>query len=293
MSSIFSVLNGAWNYLLTIRFSDMLDILIVAYLIYKFIGLIKRTNSGKLAKGILIILLVLWLSGVFKLTMIEYILKKAVELGLIAIVIIFQPELRKFLERVGSSSLTYRFNIKNEDLPVIESTISQTVIACTQMAKDKTGALIVFERKNNLSEYMQTGTSIDSSVNAELLKNLFFINAPLHDGAVFIRDGRISAAGCVLPLSKSQNLSKELGMRHRAGIGMSEISDAVIVIVSEESGAISIAQNGMLKRHLTSDTFEKILRSALIPDSDSIQSEQSTLLSRLKKIIKGKKNEEK
>jgi diadenylate cyclase len=267
MDTIQNTLTGALNYLMTISFADAVDILIVAYLIYKAIGLIRKTNSFKLAKGIVVLLLALWLSGVFKLTMINYILRKAVELGMIAIVIIFQPELRKLLEKMGSGALYKHFTVSGQQLSAIETAISQTVLACTTMSASKTGALIVFERSNNLGEYMRTGTIVNANVTAELIKNLFYDKAPLHDGAVVIREGRIAAAGCVLPLSKSNNLSKDLGMRHRAGIGMSEISDAIVAIVSEETGSISVAQNGMLKRHLTATTFEQLLRTELVPAS--------------------------
>jgi diadenylate cyclase len=268
MDTIQNTLTGMLNYLKTINFADAVDILIVAYLIYKAIGLIRKTNSFKLAKGILVLLLVLWLSGVFKLTMINYILRKAVELGLIAIVIIFQPELRRLLEKMGSGELYKHFTVGGQQVSEIETAISQVVLACTAMSASKTGALIVFERASNLGEYMRSGTILNANVNSELLKNLFYDKAPLHDGAVIIREGRIAAAGCVLPLSKSNNLSKDLGMRHRAGIGMSEASDAIVAIVSEETGSISVAQNGMLKRHLTPATFELLLRSELIPEKD-------------------------
>jgi diadenylate cyclase len=290
MYAIKNTLTGMMNYLMTIRFADAVDILIVAYLIYKLIGLIRRTNSFKLAKGIIVLLLVLWLSGIFKLTMINYILRKAVELGLIAIVIIFQPELRKLLEKVGSGELYRHFSVKGQDEPIIDAAISQTVLACRDMSVSKTGALIVFERANSLSEYMRTGTIIDSNVTAELLKNLFYDKAPLHDGAVIVREGRIAAAGCVLPLSKSNNLSKDLGMRHRAGIGMSEVSDAVIAIVSEETGSISVAENGMLKRHLNTSTFEKLLRSELKPEGE-LETQKRSLGARLRELFKGKQHE--
>ena len=290
MDAIKDILIGSWNYLLTIRFADVVDILIVAYLIYKLIELIRRTNSFKLAKGIIVLLLVLWLSGIFKLTMINYILRKAVELGLIAIVIIFQPELRKLLEKMGSGELYKHFPVKGQDIPVMDQAISQTVLACRDMSATRTGALIVFERGTSLNEYMRTGTVINSNVNAELMKNLFYDKAPLHDGAVVIRDGRIASAGCVLPLSKSNNLSKDLGMRHRAGIGMSEVSDAVIAIVSEETGSISVAQNGMLKRHLNTATFEKLLRSELMPEAET-EKYSVSFGDRVRGIFKGKRHE--
>ncbi|MEA4947471.1 MAG: diadenylate cyclase CdaA [Oscillospiraceae bacterium] len=288
MDTIRSILTGSLNYLKTIGFADAVDILIVAYLIYKAIELIRRTNSFKLAKGIIVLLLVLWLSGVFKLTMINYLLRKAVELGLIAIVIIFQPELRKLLEKMGSGELYKHFTLGSQQASAIETAITQTVLACTAMSASRTGALIVFERANNLSEYMRSGTVIDSNVNSELLKNLFYDKAPLHDGAVIVREGRIEAAGCVLPLSKSNNLSKDLGMRHRAGIGMSEAADAVVVIVSEETGSISVAQNGMLKRHLTPATFETLLRTELLPAAGESEQKKG-LAAGLQRLFKGKK----
>ena len=249
----------------TMRFSDIVDILIVAYLIYNIIMLIRKTNSFRLARGILLILIALWLSGVLKLTMFNRLLQKTVELGLIALVIIFQPELRRLLERMGSKTFP-SFGSKPLETLGMDNVISQTIAACTQLSSTKTGALIVFERGVTLDEQMRSGTTVNSDVTAELLKNIFYPKAPLHDGAAIIRSGRIQAAGCMLPLSNNPNLSKELGMRHRAGIGMSEASDAVVVIVSEETGAISVAVNGMLKRHLTKDTFEKILRNELIPE---------------------------
>jgi len=289
MEVISNTFSGLINYLSTIRFSDAVDILIVAFFIYQIIGLIRRTNSYKLAKGLLVLLLILWLSGVFNLTMINYIIRKAVELGLIAIVIIFQPELRKFLEKMGSGELYRHFSVKGQDVPVIESAISQTVLACKDMSYSKTGALIVFERVTNLSEYIRSGTIINSDVTSELVKNLFYDKAPLHDGAIIIREGKLAAAGCVLPLSKSTNLSKELGMRHRAGIGMSEVSDAIVVMVSEESGSISVAENGMLKRHLTPNTFEQLLRTELVPDENS-NNTTKTWIERIRDfVLEGKK----
>ncbi len=250
------------NYMSNIGIADILDILIVAYLIYRVIILVRRTNTFNIARGLIIFLVALWISGMAKLTMINYIMRRAVEIGAIALLIIFQPELRKFLERMGRSLSQGRVASSSE----MESVIMQTIISCNDLSDSKTGALIIFERKVKLDDIIASGTVINSDVNAELLKNIFFNKAPLHDGAVIIRDGRIAAAGCVLPLTKSTNLSKDLGMRHRAGIGMSEQSDALVVIVSEETGAISVAIDGMLKRHLNSSTFDKILHSELVLD---------------------------
>ena len=286
MEVISSALSWAGNYLATIRISDAVDILIVTFLIYKAIWFVRRTNSYNLAKGLILILVALWLSDIFKLTMINSLLKRAVELGLIALLILFQPELRRVLERMGSSFSSGHAVASS----AMEQAIAQTVLACTEMSASRTGALIIFERKVKLNDIMSTGTIINSDTTAELLKNLFYNKAPLHDGAVIIRDGRIAAAGCVLPLTKSRNLSKDLGMRHRAGIGLSEQSDAVVVIVSEETGSVSVAIEGMLKRHLTASVFEKLLRSELISDDD--ESSKRGFANYIKKFFKVKKYEE-
>lgn len=266
MNTVASFFQDIGNLISTIGFADIVDILIVAYLIYKVIDLIRKTSSYNLARGLLVLLVALWLSGMFKLAMINYILRKAVDIGLIALVIIFQPELRKLLAKMGSRNFYGFFSAKAQDSSEIDAAITQTVLACEQMSKSKTGALILFERSMKLNDIMATGTSIDAEITAELLKNIFYPKAPLHDGAAVIRKSRIAAAGCVLPLTSNNNLSKDLGMRHRAGIGASEQSDALVVIVSEETGAISVAIEGMLKRNLDKQTFEKILRNELVQE---------------------------
>lgn len=260
-------LSRSVNYLSTMGISDFLDIIIVAYLIYKAIGFVRRTNSNNLAKGLVVFLLALWGSDIFSLTMINFLLRKTAELGLIALLILFQPELRRLLERMGNGFASGR----SSSGTVMDSAISQTVQACCDMSASKTGALIIFERGVALNSIISTGTVINADTTAELLKNMFFNKAPLHDGAVIIRDGRIAAAGCVLPLTQRTNLSKDLGMRHRAGIGLSEESDAVIIVVSEETGAISAAMDGMLKRHLSGEALDKLLRSELIREEDSTE----------------------
>ena len=260
-------LSRSVNYLSTMGISDFLDIIIVAYLIYKAIGFVRRTNSNNLAKGLVVFLLALWGSDIFSLTMINFLLRKTAELGLIALLILFQPELRRLLERMGSGFASGR----SSSGTVMDSAISQTVQACCDMSASKTGALIIVERGVALNSIISTGTVINADTTAELLKNMFFNKAPLHDGAVIIRDGRIAAAGCVLPLTQRTNLSKDLGMRHRAGIGLSEESDAVIIVVSEETGAISAAMDGMLKRHLSGEALDKLLRSELIREEDSTE----------------------
>lgn len=276
----------AINYLLSARITDIIDMLIVAYIIYRLIGLIRRTNSNRVAKGVVIIIFSLWVSSWLQLTVVNFILRKTVELGLLALVVLFQPELRRILERVGSGKIL-SFLRGNVNARSVDSAITQTVIACSTMANEKTGALIVFERINKLDNQMNTGTIINAETTAELMKNIFYNKAPLHDGALIITEGRIAAAGCMLPLSNNPNLSRDLGMRHRAGIGMSEHSDAVVAIVSEETGSISVAIDGMLKRHLTPETFDKILRNELLVDSELQDNNRGKGLIRL---FKGNKN---
>ena len=275
MTTFGETLSMAINYIRTIGITDILDILIVAVILYQLFMLVSRTNSARIARGIAVLLVVLWLSGVLHLNMINYLLRKAVEIGLIALVVLFQPELRRLLEKMGSSRRLKGFFGGELQTLNMDGVITQTVLACADMSRSRTGALIVFERDNQLTEPISTGTLVDASVTAELLKNIFFVKAPLHDGAVIIRDGRIAAAGCMLPMSGNLNLSKELGMRHRAGIGMSERSDAVIVIVSEETGAISAAVDGMLKRHLSTETLETLLRRELLPEEDGTGKKKS------------------
>ena len=286
MEAVTSIFVTAFNGIKTMGITDLLDVVIVAYLIYKVIWFVRRTNSYNLAKGVVLILIALGLSYIFQLTMINFLLRRTVELGLIALVVLFQPELRRLLERMGRSFSSKRTVSSTE----IEDGITQTVLACTQMSASHTGALLIFERKEKLNSIMTTGTIINSDISAELIKNLFYNKAPLHDGAVIIREGRIAAAGCVLPLTQSTNLSKELGMRHRAGIGLSEQSDAVVIIVSEETGDISLAVEGLLKRHLNGGTLDKLLRTELIQQEEET-GRSAKLLKKLRAIVGGDQNE--
>lgn len=261
---------------------DVIDVAIVAYVIYRLLLFIRRSRSGQVAKAVLILFLALAVSSLAHLRVINFILTQAMQLGLIALLIIFQPELRRFLERIGSGKLKEMFtsDVKQGEE---ESAIQQTVEAYTSLSRDKVGALMVFERKTLLDDVIKTGTALDCAVNAELLKNLFWNKAPLHDGAVIVRAGRIVGAGCMLPLSGNVNLSRDLGMRHRAGIGVSENSDAVVAIVSEETGSISVAINGMLKRHLSTETLERLLRNELLVEEDGEPNPAVKLTSRFKK----------
>ena len=283
MNAIMESLSTAFNSIRSIGFMDVLDILIVAALIYKLLEIVRRTSFAKLVKGIIFLLLATWLSGQIRLNMVNYLLRMTMELGLLALVILFQPELRRALEKIGTSHFRFFFSGDSHVL-TMDTAITQTVLACSELSRTRTGALIVFERDNRLDDQIRTGTVVDAAATSELLKNIFYPKAPLHDGAVVIRDGRIRAAGCMLPLSHNANLSRDLGMRHRAGIGMSEHADAVVVIVSEETGAVSVAVDGMLKRHLATDTFEKLLRSELLSEEED--GKQGGLFARL---LRGKK----
>lgn len=283
-------LQKMYQYILTfnISISDVADIAIIAYLVYRVLLLVRRSRAAQVAKAILLILVALALSYWLRLRAINFVLGRMVEMGMLALIIVFQPEIRRFLEQLGSSSLGDMFS-REEAPPEVEEAISQVVEAYTSLSKDKVGALMVFERKVPLDDIIKTGTMLDSNIAAELLKNLFWNKAPLHDGAVIVRNGRIVGAGCVLPLSGNVNLSRDLGMRHRAGIGMSENSDAVVAIVSEETGSISVAVNGMLKRHLAPETLERLLRNELLPQQENPKS--SGKLSALFKSKKGDKDD--
>jgi diadenylate cyclase len=268
MQVLLSSIESFFRVFRLISISSILDILIIAFFIYEAIRFIRMTRLSQVAVGLLVLILALWISDVAGLLVVNFILRKAVELGLLALVVLFQPELRRALEKVGSGRLT-SFLVREKNMTGTEQAITQTVLACSDMSRSRTGALIIFERDNKLTDPINTGTIIDSATTSELLKNLFYNKAPLHDGAVIIRDGRIAAAGCMLPLSGNTNLSRDLGMRHRAGIGMSERSDAVVVIVSEETGAISVAVEGMLKRHLSPETCQRLLRNELLSTQET------------------------
>ncbi|MEG1720122.1 MAG: diadenylate cyclase CdaA [Pseudoflavonifractor sp.] len=271
-------------------FADVLDIAIMAFIIYKLLTLVRRTSSGQVVKGVFIVLAAFALATAFHLTVFSYILSKALEWGVLALVILFQPEIRRFLEQMGRSSIGSVFT-REETPGEMEDAITQMVAAYEDLSKTKTGALMVFERKNSLDDAIKTGTRLDCEINSELLKNIFWNKAPLHDGAVIVRGGRIVGAGCMLPLSGNVNLSRDLGMRHRAGIGASENSDAVVAIVSEETGSISVAVGGMLKRHLAPETLERLLRNELMPEADQEARQKFNLNGIISGLFKSKKGE--
>ena len=264
---------SAFNQFRTISFIDILDILIVAYIIYRVMKLLKDTSAERLIKGIIILVGIMLLASMLHLTMISWLLQQALNVGLFAIVVVFQPELRRLLEQIGKGNFS-RLIVPADAPDEVESMITATVSACADMSRTKTGALIVFERRERLGEIISTGTMVDAAPSAELIKNIFFKNSPLHDGAMIVRAGRVCAAGCVLPLSGNQSLSRDLGTRHRAAVGMSESADSVLVVVSEETGAISVAIGGMLKRHLSPEILQKMLENELL---DSEKQEKSRL----------------
>ena len=273
------------RYLLTIQITDILDIAIMALVLYKILTLLKRTKAASLLKGLFVFLVVMVLSYLFHLNGINYVMSRLVDWGVLALIILFQPELRRVLEQMGSRRIIGFFT-HTQSGSAVEQAIGQTVLACSEMSRSHTGVLIVFEREILLDDMIRSGTVLDAAVSSELLKNIFFVKAPMHDGAVIIRHGRILGAGCMLPLSKNVNLSRDLGMRHRAGIGMSENSDAVVVIVSEETGSISVAIGGMLRRHLKPETLENLLRNELLPQEDAESGKQKFAL---RKLLRAKK----
>ncbi|MBE6951577.1 MAG: TIGR00159 family protein [Ruminococcaceae bacterium] len=262
---------------------DMVDILLVAYLIYRVMLLVRTTASMRIFKGIIAILVVAALTEIYELRALNFLLGQVLAIGLLAMVVLFQPELRRMMDHLGSSVSLRRFLTPEKKLDEMDMVISQTVKACEVMGREKVGALIVFARTHQLDEYFKTGTVIDSQVSEQLIRNIFFPKAALHDGAMIIRDGRIAAAGCVMPLSDSHRLSADLGTRHRAGVGTSEASDAVVVIVSEETGTISVAVGGMLKRHLAPQTLERLLRQELLKEES--QKQEHKLVTAMKKVM--------
>ena len=278
MDKLMQIVERGLEMIKLVRVADVIDVAIIAFLIYHLFRFIRRSRTGQVAKAILIIIVAMSLANLFNLGVVSFFLNYAVELGVIALVIIFQPEIRRFLERMGSGKIKELF-VSEGFSDETENAINETVEAYTSMSRDKVGALMVFERKTMLDDVLKTGTVLDAKISAELLKNLFWNKAPLHDGAVIVRNGRIVGAGCMLPMSGNVNLSRDLGMRHRAAIGISENSDAVVAIVSEETGSVSVAINGMLKRHL---------KNELMPEVDD---KKTSAAAKLGSVFKSKKGE--
>lgn len=293
------VIIGTWNVFLQLirqfRLSDAVDIILVSFIIYNAIKLVRETRAGQLVKGI-VILLVLWgLSYVLKLYMMETLLNYFFQFSLIALMIVFQPEIRRALEQLGRSGIAkpdWSFGLvgdADETLKRDRRAINAVVEAAAQMSKQKTGALIVFEMRTKLGDIIDTGTVINAVPSAPIICNVFFNKAPLHDGAMIIRDGMVYAAGCILPLTKNDKVSIELGTRHRAAIGMSENSDAVVVVVSEETGQISLVVNGIITRNYTRETLRSELEAHVLLSGGETGNKKQSWISSLRR---GKNHED-
>ena len=255
--------------IMNIGILDIIDIAIVAYVFYKLYMLIKETRAEQLVKGILVLVIATKLSELFQLHVVSWILKNTMTVGVIALLIVFQPELRRALEYIGRTKLIAKSPGGFESEEERAMAIGEISEAAFSLARQKIGALIVVERETGINEIIQTGTQIDARITRQLLINIFIPNTPLHDGAVAIKNNRIMAAGCFLPLTENKYLNKELGTRHRAGIGITEMSDCISIIVSEESGHVSVASNGKLYRNVTVNYLREVLQKALMNENDT------------------------
>lgn len=264
--------------------SDYLDIILVAFLIYQLLKMIRSTAAMRIVKVVAAVVVLTWITDIANLHTLYFLMSQILAVGVVAVVILFQPELRRVLDHLGSVSIRKMLS-GEKHVEQMDAVINQTVLACEVMSREKIGALMVFERHQRLDEYFKTGTIIDGIVSEQLIRNIFFPKAALHDGAMIVRDGKVAAAGCVLPLSDSNRLSADLGTRHRAGVGMSEASDAVVVIVSEETGTISVAVGGMLKRHLAPQTLERLLQKELNQKDDGNEPKESVVRRLARKVM--------
>lgn len=245
------------------RIQDLLDILIIAFVIFKLIQFTTNTRASQVVKGVLVLLLIFLVANLLNLITVKYLLNSFLVSGIVVVVVLFQPELRRALERIGR----FRLNIAQKETPSYEI-VNQICLAVENMSRRKVGALMVLERNTKLGDYVQTGTIIDAEITDALIENIFEPKTPLHDGAVIVRDDRIHAAACVLPLFDDPNISRELGTRHRAALGISTVSDSITLVVSEETGIISVAQDGRLVRNVDHDTLEQLLNSHFAPSQD-------------------------
>ena len=278
LNKVFEAIASWWEWMVSIamnfQFKDAVDIIIVAFLIYGVVKLVRETRAGQLVKG-LFLLVILFISSYFNLVMVSRVLAYFFQFAFVAILIVFQPEIRKALEQVGRNNVGQSIAAvvtgrdRSYDRAQIRKAINAVVDGVGILQQLKMGALIVFERKTKLGDIIETGTQINCEPSGQIVGNIFFNKAPLHDGAMIIRDGMIHAAGCILPLTKNTSVSAELGTRHRAALGVSEESDAVVVVVSEETGQISVAVNGVLARRFTRDTLRDVLEGYLIPQEEA------------------------
>ncbi len=292
MSFITDALLSVWNVFKSIRIADIIDILILSFLIYHGIKLIRETRAQQLVKGILLLIAFYLISVFLNLQTMRYLLKLCFQWGFLAIIILFQPELRRILEKMGTSNITHLaiFNANDDEQQIhrIMNCIDSVCEAAQDLSSTCTGALIIFERRTKLGEQIATGTVLNCSPSAAVFGNIFFPNTPLHDGAVIIRDGMILAAGCFLPKPQKEELiAKQLGSRHRAAIGMSENSDAIVVVISEETGTISVAENGELTRGYNRESLKKMLVNKILPEKQEEPEKDSSLAGRV--ISKWKK----
>ena len=282
MSSIANL----FQQLARMQWSDYLDVIVVALIIFGILPLLKTHNTMRIAKVVAAVVVVSWLTEILDLYTLNWIMDQVLNVGLVAVVVIFQPELRRMMDRLGSVEIKKLLGM-TRPMQEMDNVITQTVMACEVMSRERVGALIVFARGSRLDDFCKTGTPVDGQVSEQLIRNIFFPMAALHDGAMIIRDGRIAAAGCVLPLSDSKRLSADLGTRHRAGVGMSEATDAVVIVVSEETGTISVAIGGMLKRHLAARTLEQLLKKELMTEEDLV--EKTGIQNLIDRILDGTK----
>lgn len=279
LNKVFEAIASWWEWMVSIamnfQFKDAVDIIIVAFLIYGVVKLVRETRAGQLVKGLFLLVILFIISSYFNLVMVSRVLAYFFQFAFVAILIVFQPEIRKALEQVGRNNVGQSIAAvvtgrdRSYDLAQIRKAINAVVDGVGILQQLKMGALIVFERKTKLGDIIETGTQINCEPSGQIVGNIFFNKAPLHDGAMIIRDGMIHAAGCILPLTKNTSVSAELGTRHRAALGVSEESDAVVVVVSEETGQISVAVNGVLARRFTRDTLRDVLEGYLIPQEEA------------------------
>lgn len=261
MGEFFSML---FDNLKILRVRDFIDVAIVAFVIYKGIKLIRETRASTLIKGIFILVAIMYVSGVLNLYAVNFVLENTLQIGLIAVLIVFQPELRRALEKVGTSSVANFLKISDEEENA--DYVDEVIYAVSKLAHSKTGALILIERSTKLGDIMSSGVIMDANISHSLIENIFVPNTPLHDGALIIGEGKIKAASCVLPLTQNNSFSKELGTRHRAAIGISEVTDCISIVVSEETGIISVATDGKIKREYTPELLKEDIVKVLESD---------------------------
>lgn len=273
LSSIQSIMSN-------FRPEDALDIAIVSYVVYKMIGFIRETRAMQLIRGLVIIIVAFFVSDIFNLYLLNWLLKSLFTMGLFAVVVLFQPELRRALEQVGRKNLMNTNSFRNIDKNKAVETVDSLVSAIDDFSATRTGALIAIERETMLNDIIETGVVVDAEISIRLLGNLFYEGSPLHDGGVIIRGARIHAASCVFPLTEKKNIGRNLGTRHRAGVGLSEVCDALIIIVSEETGVVSIAEDGKIRRFVDLKTIEKMLLNMYLPSERGMYGRVAKLVRR-------------